>query len=343
VEEFPLREVLDSLREGLQVLSPEWRYLYANEAVARHGRRAVADLVGHTMLECYPGIDRTPLFAVLDRCMRERTPAEFETEFVYPDGQRAWFELRVAPCAAGLVVLSVDITERKQLLEKMMQMDKLRALGQMAAGVAHDLKNILNPIGLQLALLKKRNPDPEAREIMDQMKGILHHGAQTIDLLRDLASEAPLRKPPPISPDDVAHQAVELCRVRAMQCPVPVRVVEALGGAPEIRVNAPELLSALVNLMTNALDALPSGGCVTVRSGRTDEGVWVEVEDDGVGMPPEVEARAFEPFFTTKGAGGTGLGLAMVYALASRHDGRVKLATQSGHGTTVRLVFPPAT
>lgn len=108
-----LSETLDSLREGLQILSPEWRYLYVNAAVARQGRKAPADLLGRTMSECFPGIERTPLFATLQRCLEQREATTLETEFAFEDGARAWFELRIQPCAAGLVIVSLDMSERK--------------------------------------------------------------------------------------------------------------------------------------------------------------------------------------------------------------------------------------
>src|SRR5512147_2223244 len=98
-------ESLDSLREGIQVISRDWRYLHMNLAAAQHGRRARAELIGRTMMECYPGIERTRLFAVLESCMRERRSDQLENEFVYPDGRRADFELRIRPCPEGLIVL----------------------------------------------------------------------------------------------------------------------------------------------------------------------------------------------------------------------------------------------
>jgi signal transduction histidine kinase len=99
-------------------------------------------------------------------------------------------------------------------------------------------------------------------------------------------------------------------------------------------------VNALVNLIANAIDAMPAGGTITLRSGEGDGGAWVSVADDGPGMPPEVERRVFEPFFTTKGEAGTGLGLAMVQATMRRHGGTVKLVTEPGQGTTFTLWFP---
>ncbi|KAB2892394.1 MAG: PAS domain-containing protein [Kofleriaceae bacterium] len=108
-----LGSTLDALAEGLQILSPEWRYLYVNDAAARHGRRPRKELVGNTMMACYPGIETTEIFATLTACMNDRVPANLDNEFTYPDGGRGSFELRVQPCAAGIVILSIDVTERR--------------------------------------------------------------------------------------------------------------------------------------------------------------------------------------------------------------------------------------
>jgi PAS domain S-box-containing protein len=167
-----LRDTLDLLREGIQILSPDWRYVYVNDAVAAHGRKARHELLGHTMFECYPGIERTAVFSVLQTCMRERRTEHIENEFTYDSGQRAWFELRIQPCTEGLIVLSLDITERKRLEASVRQDDKLRALGQMAAGIAHDLPNVVNAIAVELDQERthqarsseaRGDPDPVAR------------------------------------------------------------------------------------------------------------------------------------------------------------------------------------
>lgn len=110
-----LADALDALHEGIQIISPEWRYVFVNEAVARQGKKTREELLGRTMQECYPGIDKTPLFTVLERCMRGRSADIMENEFVFEDGRRGWFELRIRPCAAGLVIASLDVTERKSI------------------------------------------------------------------------------------------------------------------------------------------------------------------------------------------------------------------------------------
>ncbi|MBK8027602.1 MAG: PAS domain S-box protein [Chloroflexi bacterium] len=105
---------LDNMLEGCQIIGFDWRYLYVNDTAARHGQRAKAELIGYTMMERYPGIEATEMFAALKRCMHERTTEHIENEFFYPDGTHAWFELSIQPVPEGLFILSLDITQRKQ-------------------------------------------------------------------------------------------------------------------------------------------------------------------------------------------------------------------------------------
>lgn len=121
--------ILDSLLEGCQVIGFDWRYLYLNAAVARHGRRPREELLGQTIMEAYPGIETSEMFAVLRRCMDERTSCNLENEFRYPDGSTAWFELRIEPVPEGLFVLSLDITQRKHAERTMQQqLERLQSL-----------------------------------------------------------------------------------------------------------------------------------------------------------------------------------------------------------------------
>ncbi|MDY9922340.1 PAS domain S-box protein [Methanobacterium sp.] len=114
------RSVLDNMVEGCQVIGFNWRYLYVNDAVAKHGRFKKEELMGHTMMEMYPGIEDTDLFAVLRRCMKERSSHHFDNKFTYPDGTAGWFELRVHPVSEGIFILSIDITERVKKQEEIL-------------------------------------------------------------------------------------------------------------------------------------------------------------------------------------------------------------------------------
>ena len=114
VHQDPLRVALDCLADGFQIIDPDWKYVYVNPAAARHGRRDAASLIGRAMAEAYPGIDRTPLFAVLRECMEQRISRDVENQFTFPDGSTRWFEIRVRPVPAGICIYSADIEARKR-------------------------------------------------------------------------------------------------------------------------------------------------------------------------------------------------------------------------------------
>jgi PAS domain S-box-containing protein len=114
VQEDPVRAALDTLKEGFQIIGPDWRYVYVNPAAARHGRREVSELIGKPIAEAYPGIAQTPLFDVLLKCMEQRTSEVIENQFTFPDGSTQWFELRIRPVPAGICIYSADIDYRKR-------------------------------------------------------------------------------------------------------------------------------------------------------------------------------------------------------------------------------------
>jgi PAS domain S-box-containing protein len=123
------RQTLDSLLEGCQIIDRDWRYIYINEAAARHGRRTPEQLLNHTMMEAYPGIENTPLFSVLKRCMEERTHYQMENRFENPDGNTGWFELSIQPVPDGLFILSIDVTGRRLAeMETQKQLARMNAL-----------------------------------------------------------------------------------------------------------------------------------------------------------------------------------------------------------------------
>ena len=114
-----LQTTLDSMLEGCQIIDRDWRYAYINESAARQGRRTKKELIGHTMMEMYPGIESTKMFKVLTDCMTHRVPRKMENEFIFPNGAKGWFELRIEPVPEGILILSSEITKRKELEEEL--------------------------------------------------------------------------------------------------------------------------------------------------------------------------------------------------------------------------------
>ncbi len=243
--------------------------------------------------------------------------------------------------------LERQYNELREQQEMLARTEKLRALGQMAAGVSHDLKNILNPLSLHLQLITRsldRGDVSGAKESAIEMKEVLQRGVQTLERLRDFSRQSKEAKTELVELDRLVREAAAIGKSHAASGNARVpRIREELGSPPAVMAVSGELVSALVNLVVNAVDAMGErGGTLTLRSGQDEKGSWVEVSDDGPGMPPEIANRVFEPFFTTKGSKGTGLGLAMVYATIERHGGTVILDTAPSKGTTFRITLPVA-
>jgi signal transduction histidine kinase len=222
--------------------------------------------------------------------------------------------------------------------------ERLRALGQMAAGVSHDLKNILSPLSLQVQLADRGNARGDTRrvhETLGEMKLTLRRGLDVIDRLRQFGRQTPDTRVVTVDLNVLAHEAAELARPRmASRDGFHGRVHEHYGSPPPVLGEASEIVSAVLNLLVNAVDVMPDGGNLTIRTGEERGGGWIAVTDDGPGMSPELQARVFEPFFTTKGIEGTGLGLATVYSTMHRHGGAVRLQSEVGKGSTFTLQFP---
>lgn len=250
---------------------------------------------------------------------------------------------------AALRVEQARMNEQLQRAQEALQRsEKLRALGQMAAGIAHDLKNLLSPLSARLELLDPAQAaasKPSAEEVranISTMRGIVERGVQTIQRLQGFSRQSPEASQEPVELNRVGREAIELARPLMANQGSLCTLVEEFGAPPTLRGSFSELLSAVVNLVGNSIDALPHGGTITLRTGGERGGAWLQVLDDGPGIAPEVEKRLFEPFFTTKGDKGLGLGLAMVYSTVARHGGTVSYSTELGRGTSFTLWFPAA-
>lgn len=222
--------------------------------------------------------------------------------------------------------------------------EKLRALGEMAAGIAHDLNNMLNPLSLhvQLAQLKLQGKEePEVLASLEKMARLVRGGTEMLERLRQFSRQAPDVCVQPVSLDFVAEEAIAIAKPRmATRSRAMFTIVRELTNPPVVLAHAAEVLPAVVNLVVNAIDAMESAGKIFVRTGTERGGSWIEVEDTGPGMTDEVRGHVFEPFFTTKGEAGTGLGLAMVYACMVRHSGTAEVSSAAGRGARFRLWFP---
>lgn len=233
-----------------------------------------------------------------------------------------------------------------------MQHERLRALGQMASGIAHDINNALSPAVLNCrALLERRvGVDCDLREsltdIQRSVEDVTHTVARMTEFYR---AREPQFVPAPVPINHILEQVVDLTRPRwhdmAQEQGIVIDLEKQVApDLPLILGVESEIRHALMNLILNAVDAMPAGGTLTLRLfGVAGRSVIVEVRDTGTGMTEEVRGRCLEPFFTTKGQRGTGLGLAMVYGMVQRHEAEIEIESAPGRGTTMRLTFPACT
>lgn len=224
---------------------------------------------------------------------------------------------------------------------------RLTAVGQLAAGVMHDVNNALNPIMAAAYLLEVNAHDPVAvRDYAGRIAKAAETGAATAARVGRFIRQEPLQG----EREELVDLSAVADEVVAMTRPLwaerarggRVHLERALGSGIVVRGIAGELREALLNLVQNALDAMPGGGTLGIATRIVGDQASIEVSDSGQGMSDEVRERAFEPFFSTKGARGTGLGLSEVYGIVKRHRGSAEIVSTVGTGTTVRLSFPPA-
>jgi signal transduction histidine kinase/CheY-like chemotaxis protein len=229
-----------------------------------------------------------------------------------------------------------------------LQQERLKALGQMASGIAHDINNALSPVALYTeSLLEKETQLSEpGRGALQVIQRAVHDVAVTVGRMREFyRHREPQLTLTPVDLNQLVPQVVELTRARWSDMPQQRGVVielrtELAADLPAIMGAEGEIREALTNLIFNAVDAMPEGGTLTLRSrARRSDQVCVEVIDTGLGMDEATRTRCLEPFFTTKGERGTGLGLAMVYGAVQRHSGEIEVESEVGRGTTIRLSF----
>jgi signal transduction histidine kinase len=195
----------------------------------------------------------------------------------------------------------------KKVRQTLARSEKLQTLGRMAAGISHDLKNILSPLSLHVQMAGRGNAQGDTEQVdktLAEMKQTLKRGLDVIERLRQFSRQAPDSHVVAVDLNSLAREAVQLAKPRMTNgTGRPSRIHEDLGTPPPVLGQPSEIVSALLNLLVNAIDAMPSGGNIAVRTGEERDGGWIAVADDGPGMGREVRARVFEPFFTTKGIG----------------------------------------
>jgi signal transduction histidine kinase/ActR/RegA family two-component response regulator len=242
--------------------------------------------------------------------------------------------------------LSHYIAEQERMREQFSQMEKLSALGELASGVAHDFNNTLAGILGRAQLLQRTDDLEKVKHGLDIIIKTAEDGAKTVKRIQDFARQRRDHNFELVSIDQISMDASEITRPRWKNCAeasnIHITLELQIGSNAMVMGDDSELREVLVNMVFNAIDAMPEGGTLTLSTHTEGDSVIVKVIDTGVGMYPEVRSRIFDPFFTTKGKAGLGLGLAVSFGIIRRHSGNIEVESQYGSGTEFRITLPLA-
>jgi PAS domain S-box-containing protein len=377
-DEERYRGVFQNAIEGIFQTTPEGQYLAANPALAKiYGYQSPMDLqvalqdIGRQL---YVEPDRRSEFLRLME--RDGRVTNFESQVYRKDGTVIWISenaVAVEDEAGRLLYYEgfvVDVTSRReteQALQKtrdelerrlselratqrqVVQQERLRALGGMVTGVAHGLNNALSLILGNAEILQHQCQSSGAgNDLVNFAQTIITASLDAAEMVNRLQEFHR-----PAEPDEtrsalplnvIVEQAIALTRPRwsaeAIARGTPIEVFTSLAPVPSVRGNAPELREMLTNLIFNAVEAMPQGGTITIKTRAVDDRIALSIADTGTGMNEDVLRQCFEPFYTTKFGGNSGLGLSLVWGVVERHQGTVSVESKIGRGTTFLISLP---
>jgi len=224
--------------------------------------------------------------------------------------------------------------------------ETLAAIGKLASGMAHHLNNLFAVMLGRLETVLPTLPDPDARRYVEIVQRAAQDGAEVVRRVQRFSRVQPVSRASPVNLNQLAEEVLDLTRPRwhdeAQLRQIRIDTELALGVIKPVAGELAPLREVLTNLVLNAIDAMPGGGKLTLRTWSDGQQVHGAVSDTGSGMSEEVRQRAFEPFYTTKGPKSTGLGLSVTYGIVQRHNGRIEIDTGPGRGTTVHIILPAA-
>ncbi|OGS49026.1 MAG: hypothetical protein A3K68_01920 [Euryarchaeota archaeon RBG_16_68_13] len=341
--EAKFRALFEAAAEAIVLMDGQGTILDVNPTGENLARRPRGDLIGSNLADLFPPEDLPRMRAYLRDILADRqTPDPFEAVIVVPPGERRSLEVRTrvlrrAGPDTRLEALVRDVTEEKELQQRLLRSERLASIGQLAAYIAHEINTPLTSISLLTASVARRVQEPELLEKLEKINIQRRQAAAIIaDLLRFTSErEVHLR-------ETDLREVVDLAIEQAQPYEKPgVTLQKESPSKPVLaKIDPLQIQEVLVNLLKNALEATPQGS-VTLCLKATRDALSLSVMDTGAGMGPEVKARLFEPFFTTKRLGqGTGLGLALCHSIVSAHGGKIEVSTELGTGSTFTVLLP---
>lgn len=272
--------------------------------------------------------------------------------FVWANWVLPFTPLLIAIGAGMLGALLYHFLWTRQVLraaqERMAQMEKMRALAELASGIAHDVRNALSSVTMATELLLEEVTDEDWRKNLLIIQQGIQDAINIVNRLRLFGKQTREQEVlMPVHLNELVTSTITFTRAKwfyePMRRGIEIKVQTDLDpNLPPVMGNPTELRQVLINLIFNAVEAMPDGGTLSIRTWRENNQACIAVQDTGIGMTPEVKRRIFDPFFTTKGEQGTGLGLSICYGIVTRHKGTIEVESEVGKGTTFTIKLPVA-
>jgi signal transduction histidine kinase len=323
--------VIESISEGFISFSKEWRITYINKQHFLHSEILAKDLLGKNIWTAFPKVVGTASYKELNKVMTERIPVHFEFNSTL---NGSWYEIVAYPDGDGICALIKDITEKKKYEKELKRLSGLQLIGQMAAGISHEIRNPMTTVRGFLQLLKEANNFEKYKQYIGIMIEELDRANSIITEFLSMSNTrtSDLQE---LSLNSILYDIAPLIEIDAFNQNKYVKIDTQT--IPKLLLNRNEIRQLIINLYRNGLEAMEEGKTLTIRTYKENGCVILAFVDQGEGIKPEVLEKLGTPFFTTKEKG-TGLGLGVSYAIAARHHAKIEVQT-SVEGSTFFVNF----
>ena len=338
-----MSSIADRSPDEIYALSKEGRITWVNQRAERDNPRAAR---GQRMIDFIAKESQAPLLDGIKRAF-DGEESKSEIRAIRDDESHRDVEAHTSPLwkdgeVEGVLLFLRDITERKRAEALASQSDKLRAVGELAAGVAHNLNNSLTVIKGRSQLMEMRTTDESTLKSLRVINDAIEDGSKTLRRILEFARRDSVHRFEPVELDDLVMSSIEIAwpKWQRKSSDEQIHVKPECNGPIYVNGDRAELREVVLNLVFNAVDAMPKGGLLDVGTRVDGDYGCFWVADTGCGMSADTVARIFEPFYTTKGEKGTGLGLSASHGIISRHGGEILTRSQPGQGTRFEVRLP---
>ena len=344
------RIVVEDALDGVLVIGEDYRFKYVNERIAEIVGYAKEELIG---MDFRNMLDEGSKQLVADRYVRrqrgEEVSPRFEFNVIRKDGELKNVEIsstivKDSQGNANTIAFLKDITEKKRMEEQLFQSEKLRAVGEMASGVALDFNNALAAILGNTQLLLYTVKDEKIKENLKTIEKVSRDAAQTVRRLQDFTRRRIHQELFKVDVNSIIKDSIKITKPKwkdeVQSRGIHIEMVSNFDKVPLVLGNASEMREVIANMIFNAIEAMPEGGKIEIQTFQRKEKTYIQISDTGIGMTEEVRKKVFEPFFTTKPFSNTGLGLSMSYGIVKRFGGEIEVESKVGKGTTFTIILP---